>query len=87
MLVGENDDVSYYGDGTNELQLAFNFPLMRTNRLTPEWIHANQQERLASLPPGAWPCNTLNNHDSSHGVYSRFADGQHDDAIAESPWR
>jgi len=81
VLVGENDDVSYYGNGTNELHLAFNFPLMRTNRFTPHWIRANQQERLASLPPGAWPCNTLNNHDSTR-VYTRFADGQHDDALA-----
>ena len=81
VLVGENDDVRYYGNGTNELHMAFNFPLMRTNRLTREWIHTNQQDRLASLPPGAWPCNTLNNHDSTR-VYTRFADGQHDDALA-----
>jgi alpha-glucosidase len=82
VLVGENDDVRYYGDGNNELHLAFNFPLMRTNRLTPEWIHANQQERLSTLPPEAWPCNTLNNHDSTR-VYTRFSDGQHDDALAK----
>ena len=81
VLVGENDDVSYYGDGTNELHLAFNFPLMRTNRLTREWIHTNQQDRLASLPPGTWPCNTLDNHDSTR-VYTRFADGQNNDALA-----
>jgi alpha-glucosidase len=81
MLVGENDDVSYYGDGANELHMAFNFPLMRTNRLTPAWIRANQQERLGSLPPGAWPCNTLNNHDSSR-LHNRYGDGQSDHAIA-----
>ena len=81
VLVGENDDVSYYGTGTNELHLAFNFPLMRTNRLTPKWIRENQQDRLASLPPGAWPCNTLNNHDATR-VYTRFADGQHNDTLA-----
>ena len=83
VLVGENDDVSYYGNGTNELHMAFNFPLMRTNRLTPTWIHANQQERLASLPPGAWPCNTLNNHDNSR-LHNRYGDGQHDDEIART---
>ena len=83
MLVGENDNVSYYGDGTNELHLTFNFPLMRTNRLTPAWIHANQIARLASLPPGAWPCNTLNNHDASR-MYNRFGDGTNDDAIART---
>lgn len=83
VLVGENDDVTYHGDGQNELHMVFNFPLMRTNRLTPAWIRANQKERLASLPSGAWPCNTLNNHDSTR-VYSRYRDGQHDDAIARA---
>jgi len=83
MLVGENDDVSYYGDGANELHMAFNFPLMRTNRLTPAWIRANQQERLSSLPPGAWPCNTLNNHDTSR-LHNRYGDGRYDDAIART---
>ena len=83
VLVGENDDVSYYGNGSNELHLAFNFPLMRTNRLTPDWIRANQKDRLASLPPGAWPCNTLNNHDSTR-MHNRFGDGQNDDAIART---
>ena len=83
MLVGENDDVSYYGDGANELHMAFNFPLMRTNRLTPAWIRANQQERLSSLPPGAWPCNTLNNHDTSR-LHNRYGDGRYDGAIART---
>ena len=81
VLVGESENVSYYGNGSNELHLAFNFPLVLTDRLTPAWIRANQQERLAILPPGAWPCNTLNNHDSTR-VYTRYGDGEHDDAIA-----
>ena len=83
MLVGENDDVSYYGDGDNELHMAFNFPLMRTNRLTPAWVRANQKERLSLLPPGAWPCNTLNNHDTTR-VYTHYGDGLHDDALARA---
>jgi alpha-glucosidase len=83
MLVGENSDVRYYGDGTNELHLAFNFPLMKTERLTPNWVRANQKERLSSLPPGAWPCNTLNNHDTSRH-YNRYGDGIHNDAIART---
>jgi alpha-glucosidase len=83
VLVGENDNVSYHGDGDNELHMVFNFPLMRTNRLTPAWVRANQEVRLATLPPGAWPCNTLNNHDSTR-VYSRFRDGRNDDAIART---
>lgn len=81
VLVGESEEIAYYGDGTNELHLAFNFPLMRTDRLIPAWVRANQEERLSALPPGAWPCNTLNNHDSSR-VYSRYGNGQNDAALA-----
>ena len=81
VLVGESAEVDYYGDGTDELNLVFNFPLMRTERLTPAWVHANQSERLSALPPGAWPCNTLGNHDASR-VYIRYGDGENDAAIA-----
>ena len=52
VLVGEADEAAYYGDGSNELHMVFNFPLMRAERLTPGWVRANQQERLSSLPPG-----------------------------------
>jgi alpha-glucosidase len=83
VLVGESAEIAYYGDGTNELHLVFNFPLMRTNRLTPTWIRANQRDRLSQLPPGAWPCNTLNNHDASR-VFSRYGDGEHNDVIART---
>jgi alpha-glucosidase len=55
VLVGEADDVSYYGAGDDELHLVFNFPLMHTRRLTPAHIRSNQAERLAALPEGAWP--------------------------------
>jgi len=81
VLVGETSEVAFYGDGSDELHLAFNFPLMRTERLTPEWIRKNQQTRLSALPPDAWPCNTLNNHDAPR-VHSRYGDGEHDDALA-----
>jgi alpha-glucosidase len=81
MLVGEDEDVRYYGSGQDGLHLLFNFPLMRTNRLTPQWVRANQKERLRALPTGAWPCNTLGNHDSPR-VYSRYGDGENDDALA-----
>jgi alpha-glucosidase len=81
VLIGEDDDIAYYGNGDDELHLVFNFPLMRTNRLTPAWVRANQAERLGRLPPGAWPCNTLGNHDVAR-MKSAFGDGQHDDAIA-----
>jgi len=81
MLVGETSDIAYYGDGDNELHLVFNFPLIRTRHLTPAWVRANQEERLAALPADAWPGNTLGNHDSPR-VYSRFGDGHNDDALA-----
>ncbi len=81
MLVGEDDNPEYMGNGDDELQLIFNFPLMRTESpLTPRWIRQNQKERLAALAKisaTAWPCNTLGNHDSSR-VYSHYADGTHD---------
>jgi alpha-glucosidase len=81
LLVGETDDISYYGSGDDELHLVFNFPLMRTERLTPAWVRANQETRLAGLPGAAWPCNTLGNHDSPR-LYSRFGDGTHNDQLA-----
>lgn len=81
VLIGETDDIAYYGDGENELHLVFNFPLMHTERITPAWVRTNQRERIAALPDGAWPCNTLGNHDSPR-VYSRYNNGQNDDAFA-----
>jgi alpha-glucosidase len=84
MLVGEDDDVRYHGDGKDELQLVFNFSLMRTDSLTPSHLRKNQRERLKALldiSPLAWPCNTLGNHDSSR-IISAFGDGIHDAEIA-----
>jgi alpha-glucosidase len=84
MLVGEDDDIRYHGNGKDELHLVFNFPLMRTDRLTPSHIRKNQRERLNSLSdlsPDAWPCNTLGNHDSSR-LISHFGDGIHNAEIA-----
>jgi len=84
MLVGEDDNIDYMGDGKDELHLVFNFPLMRTERITPEHIRRNQKERLtrlASLSAKGWACNTLGNHDSSR-VYTHFGDKQHDADLA-----
>jgi alpha-glucosidase len=84
VLIGENDNVTYHGDGTNELHMVFNFPLMRTNELTPDWTRKNQDIRLASLASvseESWPCNTFNNHDSSR-VYGGFSSNQHDEEYA-----
>lgn len=76
VLIGESSEISFYGDGSNELHLNFNFPLMRTNRLTAHHVRQNQAERLNALPPRAWPCNTLGNHDASR-MNSAFGDGKH----------
>ena len=81
VLVGEDEDFAFHGSGDDELQLVFNFPLLRVKRLTPAHVRANQALRLAELPHGAWPCNTLGNHDSSR-VWSRYGDGVHDAALA-----
>ncbi len=80
MLVGEDDDIAYMGNGDDELHLVFNFPLMRVDRLTPAHIRRNQAERLArldGLPVRGWGCNTLGNHDTTR-VWTHFAgDGPH----------
>lgn len=81
VLIGETHDISYYGSGSDELHLVFNFPLMRTDRITPAWVRANQEKRLAALPPEAWPCNTLGNHDSPR-IYSQYGDGLNNDGRA-----
>jgi alpha-glucosidase len=81
VLVAEDEDVAYHGAGDDELQLVFNFPLMRAPRMTPAHIRANQARRLAELPPGAWPCNTLGNHDAPR-LWSRYGDGAHDGELA-----
>ena len=63
VLVGETDDLSFYGTGKDELDLVFNFPLMETTQqLTPKFIHDNQKARLSQMPASAWPCNTFGNH-------------------------
>jgi alpha-glucosidase len=84
MLVGEDDNIDYMGNGDDELHLVFNFPLMRAEHITPEHIRSNQEERLArleNLPNKGWPCNTLGNHDSSR-IRTRYGDRHHDAALA-----
>jgi len=81
VLIGETDDISYYGHGDDELHMVFNFPLMRVNHLTPHHVLTNQQGRLSQIPVGGWPCNTFGNHDTSRS-YSHFGDGVHDAALA-----
>ncbi len=79
LLVGETDDLSYCGD--DKLHMVFNFPLMQAGRLTPSVVRSNQRKRLAQMPAGVWPCNTLGNHDTGRSM-TRYADGKHDTRIA-----
>ncbi len=81
VLVGETDEVAFYGSGDDELHMVFNFPLTQTERLTPAWVRENQKNRLALIPSISWPCNTLGNHDSPR-MYNRFGDGANNDALA-----
>jgi alpha-glucosidase len=83
VLIGETDDLAFYGSGKDELHLNFNFPLMRSERMTPAHVSQNQAERLGKLPAGAWPCNTLGNHDCPR-MLNRFGDGKHDVQIARA---
>lgn len=85
MLVGEDDNIDYMGNGNDELHLVFNFPLMRAERITPAHIRKNQMERLHQLEAlsveKGWACNTLGNHDCSR-VYTRFGNKLHDAELA-----
>ncbi len=84
LLVAEDDNIAYLGNGADELHLVFNFPLMRTECLTPSHVRRNQKERLTqleALPVKGWPCNTLGNHDCSR-IHTRYGDRQHDAALA-----
>jgi len=84
MLVGEDDNIDYMGDGNDELQLVFNFPLANTDRITPQHIRRNQKERITQLNKlrnSGWACNTLGNHDRSR-IYTCFGDKQHDADLA-----
>jgi alpha-glucosidase len=84
LLVAEDDNIAYMGNGDDELHLVFNFPLMRAERITPSHIRRNQKERLSqldALPVKGWPCNTLGNHDCSR-IHTRYGDRQHDAELA-----
>ena len=85
MLVGEDDNIDYMGNGEDELHLVFNFPLMRTEHITPAHVRANQKDRLNKLDAlpfkKGWPCNTLGNHDCSR-IHTRYGNKMHDADLA-----
>lgn len=81
VLIGETDELAFYGNGEDELHLVFNFPLMKTPKITADHVRQNQKVRFTGMPKNAWPCNTLGNHDSPR-MYNNFGDGEHDEQIA-----
>ena len=52
----------FYGDGTDELHLAFNFPFINTE-LSAAALERVVGETEALLPQGSWPAWTASNHD------------------------
>ena len=78
ILVGETpvpveDLARYYGNGSDELHLAFNFPFI-TSPFEPVAMSKVVEETLAHLPAGAWPAWTGSNHDMAR-FSSRWAGG------------
>ncbi len=62
-LIGETDQVSYYGTGDDELHLVFDFGLMRSSSLSADVVRRHLVERWAGIPEGGWDGITLGNHD------------------------
>jgi alpha-glucosidase len=63
----------FYGDGHDELHLAFNFPFI-TAPLDAHAMRCIVEDTEALLPPGAWPAWTGSNHDMARFA-SRWAAG------------
>jgi alpha-glucosidase len=80
ILLGETHEVAYYGNGRNELHSVFNFPLI--SELNAPELRKVLNERLPSLPDGAWEGNTIGNHDRTRS-YTFYADGKHDQQRAQ----
>lgn len=70
-LVGELPDLEYLGNGTDQLHMVFNFPLMDSG-IKKDSVIENQNRRLPLHPTGSWQGNTLSNHDQSR-IRSKYA--------------
>ena len=79
LLIGETnvEDLEilagFYGQGDDELHLAFNFPFINAGFDAGE-LRAVVETTESLLPPGAWPAWTGSNHDVSH-LATRWASG------------
>jgi len=82
LLVGETPVdgagalAAYYGNGSDELHLAFNFPFISAPLEAPA-MRSIVEAVEAALPPGAWPAWTGSNHDMSR-LATRWAGGHPD---------
>lgn len=65
---------TYYGDGHDELHLAFNFPFIEAP-FEAAALRAVVEETEGLLPSGAWPVWTGSNHDMSR-LATRWAAGR-----------
>ncbi|PWV65923.1 alpha-amylase family glycosyl hydrolase [Plasticicumulans acidivorans] len=82
ILLGEDEDIAYLGDGRDELHLVMNFPLMNVDGpLRATHVREVMQRRLAALPPGGVQCNLLNHIDSSR-LWTHFCSGEAADGHA-----
>ena len=81
VLIGETDQIAYYGSGGDELDLVFNVGLMQTRTLVPASVRANLVARWTAIPEGSWDAITLGNHDEPR-VRTRIARGADDLATA-----
>jgi alpha-glucosidase len=81
VLMGEifsdrpEDSVAYVGDGTDRLHLAFYLDFL-LRKWTAEEYRASVEWLEDHLPPKAWPCYYLNNHDLKR-TYSRLGGRRH----------
>ena len=73
--------VEYYGNGQDEFHLNFNFDFLNQS-WDPRGFQRMVQQWETQLPPGAWPCYVLSNHDVTRH-YSRYAAGRWSDARAK----
>jgi alpha-glucosidase len=71
VLIGESEEISYLGDGENELNLVFGKLQWGTqNSLcgNPRQLQAEQIERLAAMPTGGWQINAIGSHDGGRDI-------------------
>ncbi len=67
---------TYYGSGSDELNLAFNFALAHAD-FDAEQMRAVVAQTEAALPPDAWPCWIGSNHDVGRFT-TRWCDSDED---------